>query len=85
MELTAVIESIKFIKDSSKEYKIYSDSQLTINCATGKWKRKKNLDLWEKFDIEIKGKNVVFEWVKAHNGNHYNEIVDKFAYQEAKK
>lgn len=84
MELTAVIEAIKFIIDKSKEYKIYSDSQLTINCATGKWKRKKNLDLWEKYDNEIKGKNIIFEWVKAHNGNKYNEIVDKFAYEEAK-
>lgn len=84
MELKAVIESLKFINDLKEEYKIYSDSQLTINCATGKWKRNKNLDLWEIFDKEIKNKNVIFEWVKAHNGNKYNEIVDKFAYNEAK-
>ena len=27
----------------------------------------------------------MFEWVKAHNGNKYNEMVDKIAYTEAKK
>ena len=60
MELQAIIESIKFIQDKNKEHKIFSDSQLTINCATRKWKRNKNLDLWEIFDNEIKNKNVIF-------------------------
>ena len=84
MELKAVIESLKFINDFGENYKINSDSQVTINCATGNWKRKANLDLWGEFDIEIKNKKVIFEWVKAHNGNTYNEIVDKMAYKAAK-
>ena len=84
MELKAVIEAIKNI-DCINEYKIYSDSQLTINCATNKWKRKANLDLWKEYDKFINNKKVLFEWVKAHNGNKYNEIVDKMAYSEAKK
>ena len=84
MELKAVIEVLKVI-DTEIEYKIFSDSQLTINCAIGKWKRKANLDLWSEYDKYIKDKKVVFEWVKAHNGNKYNEMVDKIAYEEAKK
>jgi ribonuclease HI len=84
MELKAVIEVLKVI-DTEIEYKIFSDSQLTINCAIGKWKRKANLDLWSEYDKYIKDKKVVFEWVKAHNGNKYNEMVDKIAYNEAKK
>lgn len=83
MELTAIIEGITCIKDE-KECIIYTDSQLCINCATGKWKRKSNLDLWEKFDNISKNKNIKFEWVKAHSGNKYNEIVDKLALSEAK-
>ena len=84
MELKAVIESLKFIENIDENYKISSDSQVTINCAIGKWKRKANLDLWEEFDIEIKNKKVDFEWVKAHNGNKYNELVDNLAYNAAK-
>jgi len=84
MELKAVIEVLKVI-DNEIEYKIFSDSQLTINCAIGKWKRKANLDLWSEYDKYIKYKKVIFEWVKAHNGNKYNEMVDKIAYDEAKK
>ena len=85
MELTAIIEALKYIDKDKNDYTIFSDSMYCINCATGKWKRNKNLDLWKKYDTEIKGKNIKFEWVKAHNGNKYNEMVDKIAFGEAKK
>ena len=49
MELQAVLEAINFMS-TEKRYRIYTDSQLTINCATGKWSRKANLDLWTIFD-----------------------------------
>jgi len=83
MELTAVVEGISSVKEN-QECIIFSDSQLTINCATGKWKRKANLDLWKEYDKVSKNKIINFEWVKAHNGNKYNEIVDELAYNEAK-
>ena len=83
MELTAVLEAISSVKEN-QECIIFSDSQLTINCATGKWKRKANLDLWKEYDKVSKNKIINFEWVKAHNGNKYNEIVDELAYNEAK-
>ena len=84
MELTAIIEGISCVKEKI-ECKIYTDSQLCINCATGKWKRKANLDLWNEYDKVSKNKNIKYEWVKGHAGNKYNEIVDKIALEEAKK
>ena len=84
MELTAVIEALSCLT-IGLECKIFSDSMLVINCATGKWKRKANLDLWKKYDSVVSGKKVIFEYVKAHNGNYYNEKVDKLAKEEAKK
>ena len=84
MELKAVIEGISCIKEN-QECIIYSDSQLTINCASNIWKRKANIDLWEDYEKVSKNKKIKFEWVKAHNKNHYNEIVDKIAFCEAKK
>lgn len=84
MELTAVIESLKYIEKGEKCI-IYSDSQLTINCASGKWCRKANIDLWNEYEIVSKDKYIDFEWVKAHNGNYYNEKVDKIAFEEAKQ
>ena len=84
MELTAIIEAISSIKEGS-ECKIYTDSQLCINCATGKWKRKANLDLWKKYDLTSSNKKISFIHVKGHSGDKYNEIVDKLARQEARK
>jgi ribonuclease HI len=84
MELTAVIEALSFVNIKEK-CKIYTDSMLVINCALGKWKRKANLNLWKQYDDVSQGKNISFEHVKAHNGNYYNEKVDKLAREEAKK
>lgn len=84
MELKAIIEALSCVPNNG-ECVIYTDSQLCINCATGKWKRKANLDLWEEYNIVSQGKMISFEWVKGHSGNKYNEIVDKLAFDEAKK
>lgn len=82
MEITAVIEALREFKHIEK-FHIYTDSTYVLNCAQGKWQRKKNADLWKKYDSYSKGKDIIFEWVKAHNGNHYNELVDKLAKEGA--
>jgi ribonuclease HI len=85
MELYAVIDALTSIKDENNEYIIYSDSQLTINCAIGKWNRKCNIDLWNMYDNISKDKKITFNWVKAHNGDFYNELVDTYAKNSANK
>lgn len=81
MEMTAVIEALKMYKHMSK-FLIYSDSQYVINCAQGKWKRKKNVELWDRYDKYAERKDIKWEWVKGHSGNKYNELVDLLAKSE---
>lgn len=81
MELQAVIEALE--STSGPEYTIYTDSQWVMKCATGEWKRKANLDLWSRYDIARGRRKVNYIWVKAHNGDKYNEIVDDLAREEA--
>jgi ribonuclease HI len=83
MELTAVIEALDFVKNKNS-YRIYSDSMYVIKCAQGIWARKKNIDLWRTYEKVSKNKKIEWVWVKAHNGDKYNEIVDKLAKKEAK-
>lgn len=83
MELTAVIEALEFGKHK-KNYLIYSDSTYVINCAKGVYARKKNVDLWKKYDKVSKDKQIKWIWVKGHSGDKYNEIVDSLAKKEAK-
>ena len=82
MELTAVVEALKWVQEG--EYSIYTDSLLTLNCAQGIWKRKSNLDLWEEYDRANKGIVLHWYWVKGHSGDKFNEMVDKAARDEAK-
>ncbi|OGJ52271.1 hypothetical protein A2335_02170 [Candidatus Peregrinibacteria bacterium RIFOXYB2_FULL_32_7] len=94
MEIQAVIEGLKYIltdlEFEDAELKIYSDSRLLISTMNENWKRKKNLDLWNILDlllIDLRKKTfkISWHWVKAHNGNLYNEMVDKIALKEAEK
>lgn len=83
MELRAVIEALKFTHDKS-HYRIYSDSTYVINCAQGKYKRKKNKNMWQEYDEVSQNKSIAWIWVRSHNGDKYNELVDGLAKKEAK-
>lgn len=92
MELRAIIESLRWIKDNctGTEVHIFSDSNLFIQSIRLGWKRKKNLDLWEEFDElyeeALAKKNTIgWNWVKGHSTNKYNQKVDKIAVGEAMK
>src|SRR6056300_1299748 len=67
MELEAVIQALTYLEKN--ECKLYTDSQWVLNCAIGKWKRKANLDLWERYNKISKNIKIEWEWVKAHNGD----------------
>lgn len=84
MELGAIIIALRMIKGKIDSLTIYTDSQYCIGCATLGWKRKKNKIMWIEFDKQYKRvkqlcPNIQFVHVKGHNGEKYNEIVDKLA------
>ena len=84
MELGAIIIALRMIKGKIDSLTIYTDSQYCIGCATLGWKRKKNKIMWTEFDKQYKRvkqlcPDIQFVHVKGHNGEKYNEIVDKLA------
>ncbi|MDQ6693023.1 MAG: hypothetical protein M3014_01180 [Chloroflexota bacterium] len=74
---------------SAKHVQIWSDSQYVIYCATGKWQRKKNTDLWPALDRisgqanDVLAKPFSLQWVRGHAGNQYNEAADELASRAA--
>jgi ribonuclease HI len=89
MELLAAIKALESVKNPDVKIKLYTDSQYLKNGMTKwintwihtNWNRGKvkNVDLWMQLN-DLKHKlNVEWHWVKAHNGLHYNEMVDKLA------
>lgn len=91
MELTALVEALKYIKDKDvNDYvTILSDSNYIVN-GYSKWmigwrmdnwlkkdgKEVKNKHLWEQI-WELRKENIKVKWVKGHNGDKFNEIADQ--------
>ena len=95
MELCAAIEALDFLKDE-KILKIHTDSSYLKNGISSwisSWEKNnwltsnkkpvKNKDLWIKLAELTKNKNITWEWVKAHDQNKFNNMVDELARKEA--
>ncbi len=93
-ELLAILNLI--VDFPKLDLNIYSDSMYSINAITvwsNKWKRNgwktsKNLPVENRDFIEriinlVSNRYIQFHHVKAHNGDHFNEMVDKMAREAA--
>lgn len=91
MELTAPIEALKLLKKRC-EVNIYTDSNYLRegitkwinNWKQNNWRTKnkapiKNIELWQSLEYEALKHNITWHWVRAHNGNKWNEIADQLA------
>lgn len=83
MELEAAIYSLMEIhmRYGSCDILLQSDSKYMVEGCNDKSRaRNANKDLWQSLDQGIELHNeVVFEHVKGHAGNHYNELADELA------
>jgi|GEM_PF-137780 len=87
MELQGLLAGLQAVYSNSEAALTFSqnpvhvltDSDLTIKCAKGDWKRKANRDLWQEYDQLPTSRPLTFEWVRGHNGHELNERCDKLA------
>lgn len=79
-ELYAVYVGLRNVPDGAAVV-VYTDSKYCIKALTSKPRENAaNKDLIGMNVVEIERlKQVQFEWVKGHNGNEYNELVDALA------
>lgn len=96
MELTAVIEALKALKVRCV-ISLYTDSKYVMegvtkwlpNWKANHWKTAnkkspvKNIDLWQALDELLPQHEILWNWVKGHNGHPENERVDKLARDQA--
>jgi len=88
MELLAVIRGLEALKRDNLKVKIYTDSRYVSDAVNKGWvfdweakrfKKKKNVDLWQRF-LELYRKfTVEFVWVKGHASIPENERCDALA------
>ena len=98
MELTAVIEGLKALKESCI-VELYSDSKYVIDGLSKGWaaswrkngwrkadkKPALNPDLWEKLLNLVEKHELSYHWVKGHADNPYNNRCDQLAVTESQK
>lgn len=88
MELLSVIVALESIKKADAKVVVHSDSKYVVDSINLKWldtwqktgfKKKANVDLWQRF-LKIRDKHkVVFKWVKGHADNVENNRCDELA------
>ena len=98
MEMMAVIKGLEALKEPC-EVEVYSDSAYIVNAIEQGWieswkkngwrkadkKPVKNVDLWEKL-LELMDKHkVIFNKVKGHANDEYNNRCDRIAVREREK
>ena len=97
MEMTAVIEGLKALKEPCK-VTVYSDSAYVVNAFNNNWiegwikkgwknsqkEEVKNKELWEELIKLTEIHEVTFIKVKGHSDNEYNNLCDKLAVEAYK-
>ena len=98
MELLGVIKGLEALKEKC-HVELYSDSQYVVDAFNQGWinswqlsgwrtankKEVKNSDLWSKLLEYTNYHEVVFNKVRGHADNKYNNRCDKIAVEEYKK
>ncbi len=80
MGLKYALEILKEEKAQWKSIEVYTDSQYVIGIFQKNWNAKANQALIAGVKKELEYfPNLVFHWVKAHNGDKYNEMADELA------
>ncbi len=88
MELLGVTVGLESIKWDGAEVHVWSDSSYVVKAVNEGWletwkrtgfKKKKNVDLWLRFDAARSRLRVTFHWLKGHAGHPENERCDALA------
>lgn len=97
MELTAVIEGLKALKEPC-EVVLTTDSRYVCDAVIKGWARSwkrnnwvksdktkaKNPELWDELLSLLDNHKVKFVWVRGHNGHPENERCDELAVEQSK-
>ena len=59
--------------------RVVTDSRYVVETMSGRFRRKSNLEWWEKLDEAARPHKVTWEWAKGHAGHRIQEAADKAA------
>jgi len=81
-EIAAAWIGLKTLREPCK-VRVLTDSRYVVETMSGRFRKKANLDWWNKLDREAKKHQIVWEWTKGHAGHEIQEVADKMARKAA--
>lgn len=92
MEMYAVLVALRRFNSKLQfgdQVEVFADYQGVMYWMYHKWRINKSYIAMIRDDIEAEGKSqkleLRYQWVRGHNGDYYNELVDKLAKGEIDK
>ena len=100
MEMTAALKGLRLIKHTTHTINLITDSEYLQKGATqwiNKWRGLgylepdnheemiKNPDLWRMIDHQNTQQDIIWQWVRGHSGNQWNERADHLAGEARKR
>jgi ribonuclease HI len=81
-EIAAATIGLKNLTEPCK-VRVLSDSRYVVETMTGNFRKKTNLDWWEKLDKAASRHKINWEWTKGHAGHEIQEVADTLARRTA--
>lgn len=77
-EIAAAWVGLNSLSEPCKVH-LLSDSRYVVETMSGNFRKKANLDWWEKLEKAAHKHEIKWEWTKGHAGHEIQEIADKMA------
>lgn len=77
-EIAAAWIGLKTLREPCR-VKVLTDSRYVVETMAGRFRKKANLDWWEKLDGAARQHQIIWQWTKGHAGHEIQEVADKMA------
>lgn len=77
-EIAAATIGLKQLKEPCRVH-VLSDSRYVVETMLGNFRKKTNIEWWDKLEKAASKHQIKWEWTKGHAGHEIQEIADKAA------
>ncbi|HEX8745600.1 MAG TPA: RNase H family protein [Pyrinomonadaceae bacterium] len=77
-EIAAATVGLNSLREPCR-VRVVTDSRYVVETMSGRFRRKSNLDWWQKLDEAARPHQITWEWAKGHAGHIVQEAADKAA------
>lgn len=77
-EIAAATVGLSALREPCR-VRVVTDSRYVVETMSGRFKRKSNLDWWERLDEAARPHQITWEWARGHAGHPIQEAADKAA------